>query len=169
MPDRRSVFVVSTTSPLKSLRSRHYSTHQPTARVVALKASLSSRRRNAKCRPLIESLHIDPKVNPYIHDFDVKLVHGTKTSYFRIFLKHGKHIAANMHAIAHRLVGEIVVMRLSAFDGTTLINSRTTDGPMMDFVLSSARNRIQGFQEPKRNALPVLLKVTRPTAFPGSP
>ncbi|KAJ7925026.1 hypothetical protein B0H13DRAFT_2314818 [Mycena leptocephala] len=169
MPDRRSSFIVPTTSPRKSLRSRHYPTFDPRARFVALNIALSSRRRHAKSRPQIEALHLDTKVNPHLHDFDVKLVHGHKTSYFRIFLKRGKHIAANQHALANGLVGEIVIMRLSASDGTTLINSRPTDGPVMDFVLSRARARIQGFQEPKRNALPAVLKLSCPAPFPGSP
>ncbi|KAJ7665121.1 hypothetical protein DFH06DRAFT_1127482 [Mycena polygramma] len=187
MPDRRAEFVVSTTSPQKSLRSRHYPTFQPVARFVALKVTVSSRGRHAKCRPQIETLHVDTKVNPHLHDFDVKLVHGHKISYFRIFLKRGKRIVANLHPLANGLVGEIAIMRLSAADGFTLINSRTTDGPVMDFVLSEyvafdgprlfslvnptfrARARIQGFQEPKRNALPKLLKISRPTAFHGPP
>ncbi|KAJ6482325.1 hypothetical protein C8R47DRAFT_1217997 [Mycena vitilis] len=169
MPDRRAEFIISTTSPQKSLRSRHYPTFQTVARFVALKATLSSRRRHAECRPQIETLHADTKINPYLHDFDVKLAHGHRTSYFRIFLKRGKRIIANRHPLAHGLVGEIVIMRLSAADGSTLINSRTTDGPVMDFVLSKARARIQSFQEPKRNALPTLLKISRPTAFNGPP
>jgi hypothetical protein len=103
---------------------------------VDLKVALSSRRRHAMYRPQIETLHIDTKVNPYLHDFDVKLVHGHKTSFFRIFPKRSRRIAANQHAVANGLVGEIVIMRLSASDGTTLINSRTTDGLVMDFVLS---------------------------------
>ncbi|KAJ7080136.1 hypothetical protein C8R44DRAFT_895519 [Mycena epipterygia] len=168
MPDKRSTFIVSSTSPQKTLRSRHYSTFQPQARFVALKVTLSSRRRHAKCRPQIETLHVNTKVNPHLHDFDVKLDHGHKTSYFRVFLKRGKRIAANQHALANGLVGEIVIMRLSASDGTTLINSRMTDGPVMDFVLLRARARIRGFQEPKRNALPAVLKLRRPTAFSGS-
>lgn len=85
---------------------------------------------------MIETLHLDTTINPYLHDFDVRLVHGHKTSFFRVFLKRGKHIVANQHPIAHGLVGEIAIMRLSACDGVTLINARTTDGPIMDFVLS---------------------------------
>ncbi|KAJ7090502.1 hypothetical protein C8R44DRAFT_751011 [Mycena epipterygia] len=152
MPDNRSSFVVTAT---------------PDARFVALPVSLSSRRRHAKCRPMVETLHVDGKANPYLHDFDVKLAHGEKTSYFRIFLKRGKRVGFNQHAVAHGLVGEIAIMRLSASHGTTLINSRTTDGPIMDFVLAKARARIRGFQEPKRNKLPVILKMRRATAFPG--
>ncbi|KAJ7922104.1 hypothetical protein B0H13DRAFT_1866030 [Mycena leptocephala] len=127
MPDRRSTFIVLNTAR---------------ARFVDLKVALSSRRRHAMYRPQIETLHIDTKVNPYLHDFDVKLVHGHKTSFFRIFLKRARR--------CQRAGGEIVIMRLSASDGTTLINSRTTDGPVMDFVLSRARARIQSFQAPKR-------------------
>ncbi|KAF8147654.1 hypothetical protein K438DRAFT_1989563 [Mycena galopus ATCC 62051] len=156
MPDKRSSFIVSTKSPQKSLRSRHYPTFRPSARFVALKVSLSSRRRDALCRPVIESLHLDTKVNPHLHDFDVKLEHGHKTSYFRIFLKRGKRIAANQHTIG--LVGEIVIMRLSASDGTTLINSRATDGPVMDFVLSSTRERIHNSKNQNRTRCPLFSK-----------
>ncbi|KAJ7713184.1 hypothetical protein DFH07DRAFT_974809 [Mycena maculata] len=169
MPDNRSSFIAPVAAPEKSLRSRHYTTFRQQARFVSVRVSLASRRPNAKCRPLIETLHLDTKVNPYLHDFPVKLVHGDKTSYFRVFLKRGKRLAANQHPLAYGLVGEIVIMRLSASDGTTLVNSRTTDGPIMDFVLAQVRARIQGFQEPKRNALPILLKIKRPTSFAGSP
>ncbi|KAJ7115753.1 hypothetical protein C8R44DRAFT_880172 [Mycena epipterygia] len=126
MPDKRSTFIVSSTSPQKTLRSRHYSTFQPQARFVALKVTLSS-------------------LTPTFTTSTVKLDHGHKTSYFRVFLKHGKRIAANQHALANGLVGEIVIMRLSASNGTTLINSCTTDGPVMDFVLLRAQARIRGF------------------------
>ncbi|KAJ7893595.1 hypothetical protein B0H13DRAFT_2339625 [Mycena leptocephala] len=169
MPDRRSTFIILTTAPQKTLCSRHYPTFQTCARFVGLKVSLSSRRRNAKYWPYIETIHLDANVNPHLHNFDVRLVHSHKTSFFRIFLKRGKRIAANQHADANGLVGEITIMRLSASDGTTLINARSTDGPIMDFVLSGARACIQGFQEPKRNALPTLLKLSCPTAFCGSP
>jgi hypothetical protein len=103
---------------------------------VDLKVNLSSRRPNALCWPMIEAVHLDHKVNPYIHDFDVEVQHGQKTSYFRVFVKRGKRILANKTAVAAGLVGEIVILRLSASDGTTLVNARSTDGAIMDFVLS---------------------------------
>ncbi|KAJ7473092.1 hypothetical protein B0H11DRAFT_1916899 [Mycena galericulata] len=167
MPDNRSSFITTAAAPVKSLSSRHYSTHRVLARFVSVTVSLSSRRRNAQCRPLIEALHLDTKVNPHLHDFPVKLVHGDKTSFFRVFLKRGKRIAANQHPLANGLVGEILIMRVSASDGTTLINARPTDGPIMDHVLDMARARIQDFQEPQRNALPTLLTIQCLEPFPG--
>jgi hypothetical protein len=63
---------------------------------VELKVALSSCHCHAMYRLQIETLHINTKVNPYLQDFDVKLIHGHKTSFFRIFLKHGRQVVRNV-------------------------------------------------------------------------
>jgi hypothetical protein len=50
-------------------------------------------------------------------------------------LKRGKALAAN--AYADNIVGDIVLMRVAAFDSTSVVNMRGTDTRMADYVFNA--------------------------------
>ncbi|KAJ7302701.1 hypothetical protein DFH08DRAFT_826443 [Mycena albidolilacea] len=157
--------VVVRKSVLKELRSRHYTTSHNAPRVAATPTHVEKSNTNARY-PLVET-HFDNASNqPWIHDFIIKLTHGQKVSHFRLFMKRGKVLAANGCA---EIAGDVVIMRVAASDSASVVNLRSTDARVADYVFNAAIERITEFQSAKRTRPPKVLAVHRAQAFPGSP
>ncbi|KAJ7191173.1 hypothetical protein GGX14DRAFT_407360 [Mycena pura] len=151
---------------IKNLRSRLYSTEPDAPRIAFTPTHVEKSNANARY-PLVESHFSDAALQPWIHDFRIRLQHGRKVTRFRIFLKHGKALAPN--AYADNIVGDIVLMRVAASDITSVVNMRGTDARMADYVFNAALERIDKFQSATRTLPPEELVVHRAQAFPGSP
>jgi hypothetical protein len=80
----------------------------------------------------VESIFSDAAHQPWIHDFNVRLQHGQKISRFRIFMKRGK--ALNANTCANTIAGDVVIMRVAAHDTTSVVNMRSTDSQIADYV-----------------------------------
>jgi hypothetical protein len=79
--------------------------------------------------------HFDDASNqPWIHDFIIKLTHGQKVSCFRLFMKRGKVLAANGCA---EIAGDVVIMRVAASDSASVVNLRSTDVRVADYVFNA--------------------------------
>ncbi|KAJ6550114.1 hypothetical protein B0H19DRAFT_1264977 [Mycena capillaripes] len=150
---------------LRALRSRHYSTSHPVPRFSSTPTHIESP--DAAQYPLVESNFSDAARQPWIHDFNVQLQHGHRVSRFCIFMKRGKALAPN--ACANILSGDVVIMRLAARDSTSVVNMRSTDSRIADYVFHVALERMSKFQSAQRTRLPKELIVERGRAFPGSP
>ncbi|KAJ7033952.1 hypothetical protein C8F04DRAFT_1183706 [Mycena alexandri] len=154
---------------VKSLRSRHFSTTHQTPRFAFTPTQIELRNPDPalkpKRRPLVEAHFSDEARQPFIHDFRVKVKHGRKVSNFCVFLKRGKTLDLNPHG--NGIVGDVVLMRVSKADPDMLVNMRSTDKKIADFVFAQSQLRICRFQEPQRTRLPKELVVEHDRAFPG--
>ncbi|KAJ7351646.1 hypothetical protein DFH08DRAFT_957943 [Mycena albidolilacea] len=157
--------VVVRKSVLKELRSRHYSTSHNTPRVAAMPTNVEKSNTNVRY-PLVETHFDDASNQPWIHDFIIELKHGQKASRFRLFMKRGKVLAPNRCA---EIAGDVVIMRVAAFDSASVVNLRSTEARVVDYAFNTAIERITKFQSTKRTRPPKVLVVHRATAFPGSP
>ncbi|KAJ7102636.1 hypothetical protein B0H15DRAFT_796057 [Mycena belliarum] len=117
--------------------------------------------------PLVESNFSDAARQPWIHDFIVRLEHGRKTTRLRIFMKRGQALTPN--AYANSIKGDVIMMRVAARDCTSVVNMRSTDSRLADFVFQAALERMTKFQGVRRTRLPNELIIKRVRAFPGSP
>ncbi|KAJ6619634.1 hypothetical protein B0H10DRAFT_1946683 [Mycena sp. CBHHK59/15] len=149
---------------LKALRSRHYSTSHNTPRFVSTPTNIES---DASQYPLVESNFSDAAHQPWIHDFKIKLQHGKKLSCFRIFMKRGKALVPN--ACANTITGDVVIMRAAAHDSNSIVNMRSTDSRVADYIFNVTLDRMSKFRSPHRTWLPKELVLKRGRAFPGSP
>ncbi|KAJ7764962.1 hypothetical protein DFH07DRAFT_770237 [Mycena maculata] len=122
---------------------------------------------NSSQYPLVESNFSDAAHQPWIHDFNVQLQHGQKVSRFRVFLKRGKALGPN--ACADTIAGDVLIMRVAACDSTSVVNMRSMDSRVADYVFQGAVECITKFQGPHRTRPPKELIVKRQSAFPGSP
>lgn len=127
----------------QDLRVLHYSTSRPSARFAIAPTVVEHSRSNALRYPLVESMYPDADRQPWIHDFDVRLEHGRKLAHFRIFLKRGLKLTPNSHAAD--VVGDIVIMRLDARDGVSVVNARSTDLLVADYVFNGSASPTSGF------------------------
>ncbi|KAJ7914744.1 hypothetical protein B0H13DRAFT_2325065 [Mycena leptocephala] len=152
---------------LRELRCRHYSTSHNTPRFAFTPTHIEYCKPDASRYPLVESIFSDAAHQPWIHDFNVRLQHGQKISRFRIFMKRGK--ALNANACANTIAGDVVIMRVAAHDTTSVVNMRSTDSRIADYVFHAALQRMTKFQSVHRTRLPKELTVYRAHAFPGSP
>ncbi|KAJ6553680.1 hypothetical protein B0H10DRAFT_1960478 [Mycena sp. CBHHK59/15] len=149
---------------LRTLRSRHYSTSHNAPRFVSTPTNIES---DVSRYPLVESNFSDAAHQPWIHDFKIKLQHGKKLSRFHIFMKRGKALDPN--ACANTIAGDVVIMRAAARDSNSVVNMRSTDSRVADYIFYAALDRMSKFQSPHRTRLPKELVLKRGRAFPGSP
>ncbi|KAJ7435335.1 hypothetical protein B0H11DRAFT_1937639 [Mycena galericulata] len=159
--------VATRKSFLRVLRSRHYSTSHHAPRFASTPTQIEYSNPDASRYPLVESNFCDAARQPWIHDFNVQLRHGRKLSRFRIFMKRGKALTPN--ACANTIAGDVVIMRVAARDDTSVVNMRSTDSRIADYVFHAALECITKFQSAHRTRLPKELIVERAHAFPGSP
>ncbi|KAJ7910165.1 hypothetical protein B0H13DRAFT_2329699 [Mycena leptocephala] len=166
---RKVLNIIAGTAPsfLRELRCRHYSTSHNTPRFAFTPTHIEYCKPDASRYPLVESIFSDAAHQPWIHDFNVRLQHGQKISRFRIFMKRGK--ALNANACANTIAGDVVIMRVAAHDTTSVVNMRSTDSRIADYVFHAALQRMTKFQSVHRTRLPKELTVYRAHAFPGSP
>ncbi|KAJ7851722.1 hypothetical protein B0H13DRAFT_1904970 [Mycena leptocephala] len=66
------------------------------------------------------------------HSLPNKLQHGQKISRFRIFMKRGK--ALNANTCANTIAGDVVIMHIAVHDTTSVVNMRSTDSRIADYV-----------------------------------
>ncbi|KAJ7105939.1 hypothetical protein C8R44DRAFT_745595 [Mycena epipterygia] len=152
---------------LRVLCSRHYSTSHHAPRFASTPTNIERADPHASRYPLVESNFSDTAHQPWIHDFKVQLQHGKKVSRFRIFMKRGK--ALNANACANIIAGDVVIMRVAARDNKSVVNMRSTDSRVADYVFHAALECMKKFQSAPRTRPPKELIVKRARAFPGSP
>ncbi|KAJ7106726.1 hypothetical protein C8R44DRAFT_885990 [Mycena epipterygia] len=151
---------------LRVLRSRHYSTSHHAPRFASTPTNIERTNPDGSQYPLVESNFSDAALQAWIHDFTVQLQHGKKVSRFRIFMKRGKALQPN--ACSNIVAGDVVIMRVAARDGKSVVNMRSTDSRVADYVFHAALERMSRFQSVSRTRLPKELIVKRGRAFPGS-
>ncbi|KAJ7843388.1 hypothetical protein B0H13DRAFT_1909417 [Mycena leptocephala] len=132
---------------LRELRCRHYSTSHNTPRFAFTPTHIEYCKPDASRYPLVESIFSDAAHQPWIHDFN----------------------ALNANACANTIAGDVVIMRVAAHDTTSVVNMRSTDSRIADYVFHAALQRMTKFQSVHRTRLPKELTVYRAHAFPGSP
>ncbi|KAJ7016076.1 hypothetical protein C8F04DRAFT_1282788 [Mycena alexandri] len=166
--NRKSVNVHTSTT--KPIRSRHYSTTHNTPRLAYTPTQIEPANPNPLIKPgrkpLVEAHFSEGAIQPFIHDFRVRLLHGHKESPFRVFVKRGQALTPN--ACAAIIAGDVVIMRVAANDKDSAVNMRRTDRPMANFVFRECLHRISRFQSAERTRLPTKdLVIVRQRAFPG--
>ncbi|KAJ7103949.1 hypothetical protein C8R44DRAFT_887437 [Mycena epipterygia] len=152
---------------LRVIRSRHYSTSHHAPRFAFTPTNIKRSDPDASRYPLVESNFSDAAHQPWIHDFKVQLQHGKKVSCFRIFMKRGKALQPN--ACANVIAGDVVIMRMAARDSKSVVNMRSTDSRVADYVFHGALECMTKFQSATRTRPPKELILKRAYAFPGSP
>ncbi|KAJ7715613.1 hypothetical protein B0H16DRAFT_1741770 [Mycena metata] len=168
MPNNRTPILPPYTTFVRNLRTRLFSTssHIPCWAVAPTKIKTID---HARRYPLIEAQFNNAAHQPYIHDIVVVVIHGAKTSVFRIYLQRGKGLPSN--GCNDTIVGDVVMLRVAAGDNTynTVVNMRVTDGKIANYVFKESLTRIAKFQSPARTQLPKKLVFRRARAFPGKP
>jgi hypothetical protein len=117
---------------LREIRSRHYSTSHNAPRFAFTPTHVERSDPDVSRYPFVESNFSDAARQPWIHDFNIKLQHGNKESRFRLFMKRGKVL--NPNACAGTIVGDVVLMRAAVRDSKSVVNMRSTDSRIADFV-----------------------------------
>ncbi|KAJ6543229.1 hypothetical protein DFH09DRAFT_1088922 [Mycena vulgaris] len=144
-------------SVLRVLRSRHYSTSHHAPRFASTPTNIESTGTHASRYPLVESNFSDAARQPGIHDFNVQLQHGKKVTRFRIFMKRGR--ALNANTCANNIAGDVVIMRVAARDIKSVVNMRSTDSRVADYVFHAAFECMTKFQSAPRTRPPKELIV----------
>ncbi|KAF7355600.1 hypothetical protein MSAN_01477200 [Mycena sanguinolenta] len=152
MPSTRKHFVPGPKAVFKGIFTRLYSSKRATPSFTPTATAFSSRRKNARRYPLVESLFQNHKAQTYIHDFHVTLHHGAHEDHYQVYLKRGVVLAANRWA--HTLKGDIVFMRLDPHNLDRVLNMRRTakanaprDKPIVDYLFGRLRPFIRKFQK----------------------
>ncbi|KAJ7769617.1 hypothetical protein DFH07DRAFT_954212 [Mycena maculata] len=153
---------------IRNIRSRHFSTSHNAARFAWTPTNIESSDLDTRY-PLVEANFPDAARQPWLHDFVVELQHGKKASSFRVFIKRGTALPPN--ACDNTIVGDVIIMRVAASDATatSVVNMRSTDAKIADYVFKASLQRISKFQGVKRTRLPKKLVLHRARSFPGSP
>ncbi|KAJ7838148.1 hypothetical protein B0H13DRAFT_2367698 [Mycena leptocephala] len=148
---REVLNIIAGTAPsfLRELRCRHYSTSHNTPRFAFTPTHIEYSNPDAPRYPLVESIFSDAAHQPWI------------------FMKRGK--ALNANACANTIAGDVMIIRVAAHDTTSVVNMRSTDSRIADYIFHAALQRMTKFQSAHRTHLPKELTVHRAHAFPGSP
>ncbi|KAJ7122129.1 hypothetical protein C8R44DRAFT_735847 [Mycena epipterygia] len=99
--------------------------------------------------PCMESVMNDYGFQSHVHDIDVELWHGRSITRFRVFFKRHVRLPQNGYA---PVMGDIVIMRVSTSNLNSVVNMRSTDRSLSDFVLRS-------FQGPQRSRVRRVVKL----------
>ncbi|KAK7017763.1 hypothetical protein R3P38DRAFT_2784705 [Favolaschia claudopus] len=132
----------------KELYCRLYSTtHAP--RYTTTPTNCTTPTGLGKRYPVVESMFLDQKSQPYVHDAHVEVDHNGVTYSFQVYFKRGVVLAQNH--LAPELQSSVVITRLSQVDGTTVINAHRSaeERDVMDFVFEQLRPTIAHFQTKK--------------------
>ena len=125
--------------------------------------------------PCIESTLDYPTVQPHIHDVYVVVKHGRITTTFRVFFKRHIMLPVSGYLGVH---GDVLIMRVASRSNASVVNMRSTDGRLADYVAKKWVNdfdivdykltpgariapMIRRFQSPQRVPLPKQLLLVK--------
>lgn len=120
------------------LRCRLYSC-QSRARLATVPTRCTDSSRVAARFPVAKSLFQHSSVQPYIHNCDVTLVEGCHIHHFCVFFKRHCYLPENLLlSSADRIFCEdAVVMRIGAGHQRAVVNMRSRDSIMADYMMKS--------------------------------
>ncbi|KAJ7087577.1 hypothetical protein B0H15DRAFT_781268, partial [Mycena belliarum] len=112
------------------LRSRLYSTVSaaPTFTAVFTRSRTNP---NGLRFPCVESIFNHFGLQPYIHDIEVELKHGRRTSIFRAFFKRHVRLPPNPTVA---IKGDLLLMRVGSRNENLVVNLRKGDRQLADYI-----------------------------------
>ncbi|KAJ7039718.1 hypothetical protein C8F04DRAFT_1254546 [Mycena alexandri] len=115
--------------------------------------------RKTLATPGVDSVLDGGILQPHIHDIGIVLRHGRRTSHFRVYFKRHTYLPANGNF--HNIKGDVLVMRVASQNPSSVVNLRSGDHRLADFIASKVAVKIADFQSPQRVRLPGELKLSR--------
>jgi hypothetical protein len=82
--------------------------------------------------PSVESILEYSQLQPYVHDVLITVRHGSTRSHFRAFLKRHKRLPTNTTL---GIQGDLVIMRVASKNLQSVVNMRSSDSKLADFVV----------------------------------
>ncbi|KAJ7120070.1 hypothetical protein C8R44DRAFT_877545 [Mycena epipterygia] len=138
------------------LRARVYCAGSPSPAFTSIHTRALSADPQATRFPCVESVMNDYGFQPHVHDIDVELRHGRSITRFRVFFKRHVRLPQNGYA---PIMGDIVIMRVSTSNLNSVVNMRSTDRSLSDFVLRRVAHIISSFQGPQRSRVRRVVKL----------
>ncbi|KAJ6498489.1 hypothetical protein C8R47DRAFT_1068765 [Mycena vitilis] len=161
MPNSRT-FVkptpASSQTPDVFLRARLYAASATVPRTISIHTRCRTTDPQDVRYPVVEGVLDGACIQPYVHDIPVELKHGRRTTHFRVFFKRHRYLADN--ALLH-LKGDLIVMRVSATNPDSVVNLRSGDFRLTDYVAKKTAAMLLPFQSPQRVRLPSRLTLVR--------
>ncbi|KAF8184602.1 hypothetical protein K438DRAFT_1974388 [Mycena galopus ATCC 62051] len=96
-------------------------------------------------------------IQPHTHNVAVELKHGGTISRFRIFFRRHKLMPRNGF---FDVKGDVLVMRTAVADHQSVVNMRSSDRPLINFILTELSPNLRAFQGPDKTTLPEEFKLT---------
>lgn len=114
------------------LRSRLYSTQNSFPKTIFIHARCATSDPQNLRYPCIEGVLEDAVVQSHVHDIYVRVLDKKTSSIFRVFFK--RHVVLPRNACAD-LQGDVVIMRVASRNRDSVVNLRSSDMRLADFVL----------------------------------
>ncbi|KAJ7655787.1 hypothetical protein DFH06DRAFT_1329224 [Mycena polygramma] len=158
MPNTRVFLPAAPSSTKVFLRARLYAASAPAPQLPTVHTRCQTTDPQDLRFPCVESILDCGGVQPHVHDIIVVLKHGRRTTRFRVFFKRHVRLPLNPHA---NLQGDILIMRMASSNPHSVVNLRSGDTRLADFVLRKISHRLRDFQGPERLRLPLQLSIAR--------
>ncbi|KAJ7612056.1 hypothetical protein DFH06DRAFT_1147407 [Mycena polygramma] len=158
MPNSRTFLKPTPPTHYVSLRSRLYAASATAPRTIAIQTRCLSADPQDVRYPIVEGILDGVPMQPHVHDVVVELKHGRRTTHFRVFFKRHRYLADN---VLLDIKGDLVVMRVSATNPGSVVNLRSGDSRLIDYVTKKIPATILPFQSPQRVRLPSRLTLVR--------
>ncbi|KAJ7190013.1 hypothetical protein B0H12DRAFT_1246480 [Mycena haematopus] len=161
MPNHRPyISPTSRKAVVKAITGRLYGAHHR-ATSVSVPARCSSTNARDPRVPIVESVMGQSYLQPYVHDVVVLVTHRCSddritNSWFRIFFKRHVHLSYNWRL---DLKGDIMVMRIASKNRQSVVNLRSSDAKIADFIVASLAEKLRAFQGPKRKQMRLQLLI----------
>ncbi|KAJ7055420.1 hypothetical protein C8F01DRAFT_1258594 [Mycena amicta] len=154
-----------------SILGYHYSTRKNHPEFVPVDTTIESRAPDAIHAPNVDCKFVqaDHHAQKYTHCYKVTVLHGRKRADLAIFFKR-RHTQLKTPSLTRNkcldLWGDLLVMRLSARDGRTVVNLGYRDARLANFAVKGVLAKLQSFQDIARTRLPVRgITLRRARAF----
>ncbi|KAJ7050703.1 hypothetical protein C8F01DRAFT_1177878, partial [Mycena amicta] len=129
-----------------SILGYHYSTRKDRPEFVPVDTIIESRAPDAVRAPNVDCKFVqaDHHAQKHTHCYKVTVLHGRKRAHFAIFFKRG-HTQLKTPALTRNkcldLWGDLLIMRLSARDGRTVVNMGYRDARLAKFAVKGCAGK----------------------------